>query len=161
METLKRIHPAGLIGALVILCLTFTACTPAETNETVVTAAELAASTIATAEPGVPGIALASSYINAVGQAVDCTITERQSADSPAVQATKIAQCASAAVLPALPPGTPTTVVTLLNKVAAALANYLASLPTAAKAKALDKLDGGDLSRMHVRVAIVHDKLKR
>jgi hypothetical protein len=162
---------AGVAGVPALLEIT--GCSTASTINTIITAAELGVSTLATVDPGLPGVALAAKYLDAVGAGVDCAITERQSTDPAAVQVSKIAACVSAAVLPVLPAGTPAVIGNILSKVAQAVANYIAGLtavpgngiPTAAASPitpaALKKLDGGDLSKLRSREVTMRQNCKK
>jgi hypothetical protein len=150
----------ALLCVLLMLSMTMVSCTTAGTIEEIVTLADVAVSAIAAVEPNVPGVAIAAKYITAVGQGLDCAIAERQSTDTPAVQAAKITSCVAAAVLPELPAGTPTTIVTILNQVAQAIAKYLSNMGVALHSgAALSRYDGGKLPAMHVQVTAIRARI--
>jgi len=71
------------------------------------------------------------TYLTAVNGGITCTTDELTAGDAAAVQASKIAACFAVSLQPVLPSGTPSTVVSVIDAVASALANFLKTLPSA------------------------------
>ena len=143
-------------------------CSTIGTLQQIVTVADIAVTTVAAIDPGVPGLALASTYLSAVLTGTNCAVMERQTSDNATVQDLKIAACYANALKPALPSGTPTTVVNVIDAVANAIANYLANLSApsgAVRANAVvsgvnpKKFDGGSLGAMVTKLANARAKL--
>ena len=113
--------------AVAALLLLLVACSGAQiiaVIEEAVTIAEAAAAVTGAVPPQfVP-------YVTAALDGLDCAATEAGSTDVSDIKATKIASCLANAVAPTLPAGTPANIVDMVAKLAAAVQEVLATLPS-------------------------------
>ena len=153
------------------LILDLTSCGSAQvvtTLEAVVASGEVAVSTLATIGTIPPATAaLINQYLKAVDQAAIFASTELASADTPAVKATKIAQQFAGVIAPTLPLGTAQVVLSVVQAVIGAVANFLTAIQpattvTAAKSVNL-KLSAGDVAKLaaiHARAEALLVRIK-
>ena len=125
-----------LTAVLLALSVALTACSQSSvtlTLDLIVTAADAAVGVMQSTGQIPPGTAtMITNYLGDLTTAVDFATTELASSDTAAVKAAKIAQEFAMIAAPNLPPGTASAIVSTIQAVAKAVANFLASVQTAA-----------------------------
>lgn len=123
----------------------------------VIAAAEAAMTTLeATGQIDPATATKITNYLTAVSTATSYAATELQSSDTPAQKATKIVQEFASVTAPVLPPGTAQTIISVVQAVTQAVANFLASIQPASAvsgspALTLSSADRSKLQSIHAR----------
>lgn len=115
------------IALIIVLSLLMVACSTSQ----IITDVEIVSTAISVGAPivaafGGPGASTISAYLTVAAQGSQCLLTAAQASGATSISiAAAAASCFGAAVVPALPPGTPATVIAIVEAVSAGIANLV------------------------------------
>ena len=119
-----------ITAAVLVICIMTVSCSPSTSIQrlnNIINAVEAVFPVVA-ATAGLPDTTVQQvmSYLASVSTAAGQASTILQNGQSPAMQATEIAKAFAGIIAPQLPPGTPQTVISVVQSVASAVQAFLA-----------------------------------